>query len=141
MRLSLFAAAIAAALPLAPGLAQDSKPYGIWTMGKVTVELMDCGGGLCGAIVDLKEPISKIDGKPKVDRMNPNSAKRTRPLVGLDLLIGMKPVKPDEWQGAIYNPNDGNTYSASIKVEGDTLKVKGCVGGVLCKTGNFVRIN
>ena len=141
MRLGLLVAAMAAALPLEAGLAQVGKPFGIWSMGKVTVKVTDCGGELCGAIVGLKEPISRIDGKPKVDRKNPDSAKRKRPLIGLVVLIGMNPVGAGEWQGTIYNPNDGNTYSASITVVGNTLKVKGCVGGILCKTTNFARIN
>ena len=141
IRLSLFVAAMMAALPLEAGLAQAGKPTGIWSMGKVTVKVRDCGGGLCGAIVGLKEPISKIDGKPKADCKNPDYSKRMRPLIGLAVLIGMNPVSTGEWQGAIYNPNDGNTYSASITVVGDTLKVEGCGGGILCKTTNFARIN
>jgi phosphoribosylformylglycinamidine cyclo-ligase len=62
-------------------------------------------------------------------------------LAGLAVLIGMNPVSAGKWQGAIYNPTDGKTYSASIKVIGDTLKVEGCVGGIFCKTNNFARIN
>ena len=141
VRLSLFAAAMTAALPLESALAEVGKPYGYWSMGKVTIAVSDCGGAICGTIVALKEPISRIDGKPKVDRENPDSAKRTRPLIGLAVLIGMNPVGAGKWQGAIYNPTDGKTYSASIKVIGDTLKVEGCVGGIFCKTNNFARIN
>jgi uncharacterized protein (DUF2147 family) len=124
MRLGLFAAALTAAFPLASALAEVGRPYGNWSMGKVTIKVKDCGGGLCGTIVALKEPISKIDGKPKVDRKNSDFAKRKRPLFGLAVLIGMNPAGAGKWQGAIYNPNDGNTCSASIKVVGNTLKVK-----------------
>lgn len=66
MRLGLFAAALTAAFPLASALAEVGRPYGNWSMGKVTIKVKDCGGGLCGTIVALKEPISKIDGKLKV---------------------------------------------------------------------------
>jgi uncharacterized protein (DUF2147 family) len=138
---TLFAAVTVTALPLASAFAEIGQPYGTWSMGKVTVKVTDCGGGLCGTIVGLKEPISKIDGKPKVDRENPDTSKRTRPLIGLSILIGMKPVDSGKWQGAIYNPDDGKTYSASVKFDGDSLKVKGCVLGILCKTNNFVRVN
>ena len=82
------------ALPLGhrPRLAAD--PEGVWSMsnGKVTVKVSDCGGNLCATIIGLKEPISKIDGKPKVDRENPDPGKRKRPLIGLSILIGMKPA-------------------------------------------------
>jgi len=120
-----------------------ADPEGIWSMsnGKVTVKVDDCGGNLCAHIVGLKEPISKIDGKPKVDRENPDPAKRKRPLIGLSILIGMKPAGDNLWKGAIYNPDDGRTYSATVRYEGQNMKVKGCVGGVFCKTNTFVRSN
>ena len=140
IRLGLFAAVISIS-PLGSKLADAASPYGTWSMGKVTVKVTDCGGGLCGTIIGLKEPISKIDGKPKVDRENPDTSKRNRPLIGLSILIGMKPVDSGRWQGAIYNPDDGKTYSASVKFDGDILKVQGCVAGIFCKTNNFVRIN
>lgn len=141
LRLGFMAAMLMVALPLGLAMAKAGEPYGTWSMGKVTIKVTDCGGGLCGTIVGLKEPISKIDGKPKVDRENPDASKRTRPLIGLAVLIGMKPAGDGKWQGAIYNPDDGNTYSASIKVDGDTLKVKGCVVGILCKSNSFARID
>ncbi|WP_421694043.1 DUF2147 domain-containing protein [Aestuariivirga sp.] len=127
-------------LPLA-GSAMAQGPEGTWTMsdGKVTVKVDQCGGNLCARIVALKEPISKIDGKPKVDRENPDPAKRKRPLIGLSILIGMKPAGENLWQGAIYNPDDGNTYSATVKNSGSQMKVKGCVASVFCKTNTFVR--
>lgn len=120
-----------------------ADPQGIWAMsnGTVTVKIDDCGGNLCAQIVDLKEPISKIDGKPKVDRENPDPAKRQRPLIGLSILIGMKPAGDNLWKGAIYNPDDGKTYSATVRYDGSSMKVKGCVAGVFCKTNTFVRSN
>lgn len=120
-----------------------SGPFGIWAMsnGKVTVQVTQCGGQLCGKIVRLKEPISKIDGKPKVDRENPDPALRKRPLIGLSILGGMKPAGSDQWKGTIYNPDDGKTYSATVKLDGDSMQVQGCVLGFLCKTNDFLRTN
>ena len=66
---------------LSTGASADVSPLGTWTMGKVRVKVTDCGGGICGTIVALKEPINKIDGKPKVDRENPDESKRQRPLM------------------------------------------------------------
>ncbi len=125
----------------APALA--ANPDGIWSMsnGKVTVRVSDCGSNLCAKIVGLKEPISKIDGKPKVDRENPSAGKRTRPLIGLSILINMKPAGDGLWKGAIYNPDDGKTYSATVVHDGKTMKVKGCVASVFCKTNTFVKSN
>jgi uncharacterized protein (DUF2147 family) len=128
-------------LAAAPALASD--PSGVWAMsnGKVTVKVNNCGSNLCATIVGLKEPISKIDGKPKVDRENPDPAKRSRPLMGLSILIGMKPAGDALWKGAIYNPDDGRTYAATVSYQADTMKVKGCVASVFCKTNTFVRAN
>lgn len=126
-------------LPLAnPALA---GPEGTWSMsnGKVAVRVDDCSGNLCARIVGLREPISKIDGRPKVDRENPNPAKRQRPLIGLPILIGMKPAGENAWKGAIYNPDDGKTYIATVRYTGQTMKVKGCVDEILCKTNTFLR--
>lgn len=130
----------ALALPLSTS-ALAAGPEGTWAMsdGKVTVKVNQCGGNLCARIAGLKEPISKIDGKPKVDRENPDPAKRKRPLIGLSILINMKPAGENLWQGAIYNPDDGKTYSATVKHQGSKMKVQGCVASILCKTNTFVR--
>lgn len=130
---------MASAIPAVAG----SGPFGVWAMsnGKVTVQVSACGSLLCATIVRLKEPISKIDGKPKVDRENPDPALRKRPLIGLSILGGMKPAGNSQWKGTIYNPDDGKTYSATVRLEGDTMQVQGCVLGILCKTNNFLRTN
>jgi len=144
IRLSTTAVAMSvlvAGFAVSPAMASDA--VGLWRMqnGKVTVRVVDCGGTICGTIAGLKEPISKIDGKPKVDRENPDPSKRTRPLMGLPVLGGMKPTGDGQWKGTIYNPDDGNTYSATVTMKGDVMKVKGCVAGFLCKTNVFAKIN
>lgn len=131
---------LASMLVASPALAAQS-PVGVWSMGKVTVKVTNCGSAICANIVALKEPISKIDGKPKVDRENPDPGKRTRPLIGLPVISGMKPVGDSKWQGTIYNADDGKTYSATLRLDGNSMKVEGCVLGFLCKTNNFVRVN
>ena len=138
---------LAFALPLlamtAAGPSLAASPEGTWSMsnGKVTVRVANCGRNLCARIVALAEPISKIDGKPKVDRENPDPSKRKRPLMGLSILIGMEPTGDGRWKGAIYNPDDGRTYSATVRHDGSTIKVKGCVAGILCRTNTFVKAN
>jgi uncharacterized protein (DUF2147 family) len=42
-------------------------------------------------------------------------------------------------EGAIYNPDDGRTYDARMSVNGDVMKVKGCLA-VFCKTREFIRV-
>ena len=141
LRRSVMALPILAIAASTPGFA--ANPSGVWSManGKVTVKLSNCGSNLCARIIDLAEPISKIDGKPKIDRENPDPAKRKRPLIGLSILIGMKPAGQGKWQGAIYNPDDGKVYSGTLRHSGDSIKLKGCVAGIFCRTNTFVKAN
>ena len=41
---------------------------------------------------------------------NPNPALRNKSMVGVPILLGMKPVGDDRWEGNVYNPRDGKTY-------------------------------
>jgi uncharacterized protein (DUF2147 family) len=136
---SISAVAISACLLLGPALAGDGKPFGTWSFGNVTVRVADCGGKLCGTIVSLGKSKKGAGGIQKLDRMNPNPARRNRSLVGMPVLLGMKPSIGGEWQGIVYNPQDGKTYNSTISVVGDTLTVNGCIGGVLCKSRQFAR--
>lgn len=110
--------------------------------GDTKVQLTNCGGKLCGTLVWLDEPNDAKTGKPKTDKLNPDPAKRNRPLIGLQVVRGLAPNGPNSWSGLIYNADDGHTYQASMQVQGDrTAKVKGCVLGILCKGHTWTRTN
>ncbi len=137
-RLFSILAAIVLSLGLSFGVSGQTQaaaksPVGVWLTkgGKSRVEVTKCGVNLCGAIVWLKEPNGK-DGKPKLDKNNPNSTKHKRPLVGLKILTGFTQDEdePNIWRGGrIYNPSDGKTYKCKITAATDgTLKVRGYVG-------------
>jgi uncharacterized protein (DUF2147 family) len=53
---------------------------------------------------------------------------RSRSLVGASLLKDFRPAANGELtEGQIYNPENGRTYRASMKLRGeDILEVKGC---------------
>jgi uncharacterized protein (DUF2147 family) len=142
--IAISAALISAALLTAPSaFAQGATdPTGVWQTqaGDARVKVSKCGGGLCGVIVGLKEPIDPATGKPQVDDKNPNPALKKRPMIGLPLFSGMLPVAPNKWSGQIYNADDGGTYASSISVAGpDTLRVEGCVGA-LCGGETWTRV-
>ena len=137
-------ARIAAALLAAPSArAQGAgEPTGVWQTqaGDARVKVSKCGGGICGVIVGLKEPIDPATGKPQVDDKNPNPALKKRPMIGLPLFSGMQPVGPNKWSGQIYNADDGCSYASSVSVAGpDTLRVEGCVGA-LCGGETWTRV-
>jgi uncharacterized protein (DUF2147 family) len=128
-----FIIAILAALLAAPSAQAQSagEPGGIWLTqaGDARVRVSKCGGGICGVIVGLKQPIDPATGKPQVDDKNPNPALAKRPMIGLPLFSGMQPSGPGKWSGRIYNADDGSTYASHVTVTGaDTLRVEGCMG-------------
>lgn len=139
-----FIIAISAALLAAPSArAQGAgEPTGVWLTqsGDARVKVSKCGGGICGVIVGLKDPIDPATGKPQVDDKNPNPGLKKRPMIGLPLFNGMKPTAPSKWSGQIYNADDGGTYESSISVNGsDALRVEGCVGA-LCGGETWTRV-
>ena len=128
----LVAAITALALSLvtmSPAIAGD--PRGDWLTKDrdAKVRVADCDGGLCGTVVWLKDPIDPATGKPVADKHNVDHALRTRPLMGVQIVLDMKPSgTADKWTGHIYNSDDGKTYRGSIALPSPTtLKVEGCV--------------
>jgi uncharacterized protein (DUF2147 family) len=127
-----------------PATAGD--PHGNWLTenGRAKVAIVNCGGALCGNIVGLKEPNDPATGKPKIDSNNPDAAKRGRPMIGVQIVIDMKPdTTTDKWKGQVYNAEDGKTYSGSITlVNATTLNLEGCaLAGLICKSQTWTRAN
>jgi uncharacterized protein (DUF2147 family) len=121
--------------------AQSTEASGTWLTqaGDARVKISKCGGGICGVIVWLKEPIDTATGKPATDTKNPNPALAKRPMIGLPLFSGMQPAGLNKWSGQIYNADDGSTYASSVTVTGaETLRVEGCVGA-LCGGETWTR--
>ncbi len=106
----------------------DPRETGVWydDSGKGAVRLSVCGNNLCGHIYWLKDPLN-AEGKPLIDRHNPNEGQRTRPICGLQVIGGLAPMEGGEWDsGWIYDPKEGKSYSVAVALAGpDTLKVTG----------------
>ena len=96
---------------------------------------------MCGKIVWLQQPNDPATGKPALDDLNPDPAKRTRPVMGLRIVIAMRPSgTPDQWAGQFYNPNDGRTYPGRIALLSPTqLRVEGCLGPI-CSGETWTRV-
>ena len=120
------------------GAAHAADPFGEWLVedGVATVKIADCSGHLWGIIASEKTPGG-------LDAQNPDKSKRTRPTLGMPILLDMKP-DPDEknkWAGHIYNAKNGKTYDASIEPMSATqLKVEGCVLDFLCGGQTWTRV-
>ncbi|MBX9710939.1 MAG: DUF2147 domain-containing protein [Xanthobacteraceae bacterium] len=118
--------------------ALDNPALGEWRVedGVATIKIVDCNGRLWGVVASEKTPGG-------LDRMNPDASKRSRPTLGIPVLINMKKSadERDKWEGSIYNAKDGKTYDASIQVRSPTaLVVEGCVLSILCGGQTWTRV-
>lgn len=132
-----------AAVTLAPPAAAQpqSEAHGTWLTKNrdARVRVADCGPMLCGTIVWLSEPIDRETGKPMTDKLNPDPARRSRPMIGVRI-FGMQKAG-NRWTGTIYNAEDGKTYSGSVEMIGpNRLKIEGCLGP-FCDHEIWVRTN
>lgn len=140
--LCLLTVAATSAMTVAPAFAAD--PVGTWYTGdkKGQVRMVNCGGAICGSLVWLKEPNDPATGRPRTDQFNADPSKQSRPLVGVEIVLGMKPSgTPGQWTGEVYNSRDGKTYSGSFTMtDANTAELKGCVfGGLICKAETWTR--
>jgi uncharacterized protein (DUF2147 family) len=108
--------------------------------GRARVRVERCGSPperICGYIVWMKE-VTDVKGQPLLDKLNPDPAKRARPLLGHQLILGLRPSTEGRFAGEIYNAEDGKTYGITIWREAtDRLKVKGCLLGIICSTQSW----
>ncbi len=105
---------------------------GTWLVEKknARVKIYEKNGKYFGKIVWLEEPNDE-NGKPKVDKENPEESLRSRPLLGLIMLRDFEYDEDLEWDdGEIYDPKNGKTYSCkmTLKDNGKTLDVRGYIG-------------
>lgn len=95
-----------------PALA--ATPQGVWlTEDKdAALTITNCGDKLCGRILWLASATNR-SGSLRLDQNNPDPAKQTQPICGLVVIRDLKPSGPDTWEGYVYNPQDGKTYSGT----------------------------
>jgi uncharacterized protein (DUF2147 family) len=105
---------------------------GVWESGsgKARINIIKSGNYFYGRIVWLKEPIDPLTGKPKLDKNNPEEAKRSTPLLGYRMLSGFEFKGDNLWEdGTIYDPESGSTYNCKINLENNnTMNIRGFIG-------------
>ena len=119
--------------------AAADDPAGYWATEKneSQIHITHCGDKLCGNIFWMKEP-ADAKGAMKLDKENEDEVKRKRTLLGLQL-ISMKP-EDDYWKGSVYNPQNGKTYDATLKIlSHNQVELKGCVAYILCGGQKWTR--
>jgi uncharacterized protein (DUF2147 family) len=113
-----------------------ADPNGVWLAedgGRVRI--IPCNGdALCAIIVTPKA------GGPTTDSNNPDPAQRGRSLVGVAVLISMRPDGPGKWRGVLYSTDNGQIYDGRLlELDQRTIRVEGCAIGI-CGGRNLVRV-
>jgi len=119
----------------APVLAADATGEWARPNGASKIRISSCGSALCGKLIWLRDP--------RNDTENPDASKRSRPLLGVQIVQSMKPTGKDgQWKGKVYNAEDGKTYTGFIELtDANKLKLEGCVmGGLICKGETWTRV-
>lgn len=130
-------------LMLATAALYAQDVVGKWKLedGTAIVEVYKQGDVFNGKIVWLENP-NEPDGTPAKDKKNPDPKLRSRQLINLNMLSGLKKNGTEYSGGTIYDPGNGKTYNCSMKVEGDVLKVRGSLDkkGLLGRTMDWFRV-
>lgn len=108
------------------------------------VELRPCAiapDAMCGRILWLWDP-NDAAGKRRADAHNPDRALRSRPLIGVEIMRGLRETSPGEWTDrSVYNPDDGRTYTGAVKLRNGRLELRGCALNVICQTQVWRRLD
>ncbi len=121
------------------GAAAASPASGAWRSPTRNglIQIYDCGTGICGRV----EGGDDINANPDVrDLHNKDAALRSRRVKGLVIMTGFN-GGPSEWTGgSVYDPDSGATYHGTVTVvDANTLHLKGCIFGPLCRTETWTR--
>ena len=122
---------------LASSSALAAEPAGDWRVedGSAVIRIDTCRGALWGVVAWEKAP-----GR---DDRNPDPTLRGRPTLGTPVLINMRAASSrDRWDGQVYNAQNGQTYTANVRLVGDnTLRIEACVmGGLFCGGQRWTRV-
>jgi hypothetical protein len=73
------------------------SPIGLWKGEDATFEMFESDGKLSARIVALSEPRTAA-GKEKTDIHNPDSTKRSHPIIGLVFICGFAKKSNTRWE-------------------------------------------
>ncbi|AXS40295.1 DUF2147 domain-containing protein [Breoghania sp. L-A4] len=127
-------------LALDAGTARAADLQGDWrTPYPGTVRIAPCGDALCGHVIAFDPPAGMTQESAR-DVNNPDPDKRDRPILGIEVLSGLK-QEGGTWRGRGYDPERGIAADATVTLNGeDKLTIRGCILYVLCENVNWTRV-
>ncbi|WP_135501654.1 DUF2147 domain-containing protein [Roseovarius aestuariivivens] len=116
----------ALAVLMSAGIALAADPLeGYWRTAKDDngnsglVHVKPCGGGLCGTLVKA---------------YNGQGQEIASDNIGRQIISQTKANGGGAYSGKVYSPDRGKTYNSKLQMQGNLLKVSGCVLGI-CRDG------
>jgi uncharacterized protein (DUF2147 family) len=89
------------------------------------VEITPCGANFCG----------------KIARSFKGGAEFDSPNKGKTLVIDMAPQGNGNYKGKVWRPSNDKIYLGKIALNGDVIRLSGCVaGGLICSKQNWSRV-
>lgn len=89
------------------------------------VEMQACGAKICGVFRQKFE----------------NGAKVGSDVIGKNAMFDMVATADGAYEGKAWKPSNGKTYNGSGKLNGNSLKIGGCVlGGLICSKQTWKRL-
>lgn len=114
-----------AVLGLGAGAAMAEPLLGTWLTSKDDngnsglIEVAPCGNALCGTLVKSYDETGK-------EMQSDN--------IGRHIISETVPTGGGEYKGKVYSPDRDKTYKSRLQLQGDRLKVSGCVL-FICRDG------
>ncbi|HEX8533551.1 MAG TPA: DUF2147 domain-containing protein [Allosphingosinicella sp.] len=109
------------------------QPSGVWRNPKnsVHVKVQPCGTNVCGTVV-----WANARAKEKARKAG------TPDLVGRQLFQDLRPAGGGSWNGRVFVPDMGRSFSGSLKPAGpNNMVAQGCLlGRYICKTQTWTRV-
>lgn len=122
---------LATTLGLAGAAAASADPIeGTWKTQEddgayAHVEIAPCGPAYCGTIT----------------RTFKDGAEYKSPNIGKQLVRNMTPAGNGRYEGKVWRPSNDKVYAGKINVNGNSMKMAGCVaGGLICAKQDWARV-
>jgi uncharacterized protein (DUF2147 family) len=97
--------------------------------GKAMIQIAECGSGLYGQIVRVKQAL-EWQGQPVRDERNRDASLRGREVLGLTMFSGHVATGPRSWTRLMYNPGDGRTCRGTLTLADRTrILIRSCWTG------------
>ena len=123
--------ALAALMTLAAFPAMADPVEGVWQTqadddAYAHVTIAPCGAAFCGTI----------------SRTFRDGAEFRSETIGRQIVIDMVAQGDGTYDGQVWRPSNGKTYTGGIELAGDSMKLAGCVaGGLICKKQTWARVD